>query len=360
MYLLDYMNSHENWRELLAAEPYCIEIKQDGNYFLLKYNQLLSNFSLPICKECRGIIVRQENDKWIPVCIPFFKFFNAQEEYADTAAMDWSTTKVLQKVDGSLCKIWFDRDEWHVSSNGTIDARTNMIGDYTFYSLVEMAAGDLNKLFSTLDPDYTYMFELTTPYNKIVVQYEGCHLWYLGRRNNHTLQEDMVRPSFDNLLYPKLYDYHDLKTCYEVAEGMDLSEEGFVCVDAAYHRIKIKGAAYLEAHKIRGNGVLTLNRVCEMWQEETLDDFIAVCPEYTDYIENFKEAFARLAIEMAAAYIKNMFILDRRDYAKEAMKYPSVVRAYMFAKYDNKCGTAAEYLKNMRPKALSEILEDRM
>ena len=36
--VIRFINSHySNWQELLAAEPYNISIKSDGEYYILKY-----------------------------------------------------------------------------------------------------------------------------------------------------------------------------------------------------------------------------------------------------------------------------------------------------------------------------------
>ena len=118
MELLNFLNTHSDWEQLLAAAPYSLDIKRDGDYVLFSYNQFLSDMSLELVKEARGVIFRKENDRWICVCYPFRKFFNWQESNAD--AIDWSKgVDVLEKIDGSLMKLWYDRGEWHLSTNGT-------------------------------------------------------------------------------------------------------------------------------------------------------------------------------------------------------------------------------------------------
>ena len=41
-----------------------------------------------------------ERDNWNVVAMPYYRFFNHGERYADT--VDWSTARVMDKVDGSL------------------------------------------------------------------------------------------------------------------------------------------------------------------------------------------------------------------------------------------------------------------
>lgn len=73
MELLNFINQHNNWKELLQEDPYFLEVKEDEGYVLLKYNQIKSDFSQPIAQECRGIILNGDNKI---VCWPFDKFFN--------------------------------------------------------------------------------------------------------------------------------------------------------------------------------------------------------------------------------------------------------------------------------------------
>ena len=56
MKIEQFMNENPNWREILAAEPYCIKVKEDSGYVLLEYNQLSSDMSNEIVQQCRGSI----------------------------------------------------------------------------------------------------------------------------------------------------------------------------------------------------------------------------------------------------------------------------------------------------------------
>ena len=115
--LREFILSHDNWEELLTAEPYYLKISRDDEYIMFKYNQVFSDFNIPLVREARGIIFRESD--WECVCHPFDKFGNYGESYCPE--IDWKTTSVQEKVDGSLIKFWYDNG-WHISTNGTIDA----------------------------------------------------------------------------------------------------------------------------------------------------------------------------------------------------------------------------------------------
>lgn len=54
MEVLNLMNSNPYWRDVLSADPYNITIKEDGEFVLLKYSQIDSDFNLQIVRECRA------------------------------------------------------------------------------------------------------------------------------------------------------------------------------------------------------------------------------------------------------------------------------------------------------------------
>ena len=91
--VIEYIKNNQNWREILSESPYNITIKDDGDFTLLKYSQIDSDFNNEIVRECRGLII---DKNFNPVCVPFYKFGNYGESYADN--IDWTTAKVEEKI----------------------------------------------------------------------------------------------------------------------------------------------------------------------------------------------------------------------------------------------------------------------
>jgi hypothetical protein len=193
MKIIDFIKSNHDWRDIISAAPYHITIVDDGDYTILKYSQIDSDFTIDIVRECRGLIINKELNA---VCVPFYKFGNYGEPYADN--IDWSTACVEEKVDGSLIKLWHDRNQWIVSTNGTIFAEKATLGpqgdangnDYhNFAKLFKIAADNAGLNIHSLDCRYTYMFEVCSPYNRVVVPHEEIKLYHIGTRDNLTFLE---------------------------------------------------------------------------------------------------------------------------------------------------------------------------
>jgi len=368
MELVKFLNNHpDNWQELLAAEPYNIEIHSDTindvEYWILKYNMINSNMSSKLVQEARGSIFRKNDaGEWICVCHPFDKFFNYGEQHSAVHEIDWETASVQQKVDGSLIKIWYDNNLWHISTNGSINAFSAGCGETSYGLLVADAISNIPDFWYALNPTRCYMFELTSPYNHIVIQYEGIHLWYLGCRDMENDTEIDEEFNVEGILHPALFPHHSLSECVMAAHEMGEDEEGYVVCDKNFNRIKIKGDEYLRLHKIRGNGPLTTLRVVEMWQNDSLDDFVAYYPEFEEFAQNVLNEIGNLVnlSEIAYKVVSGYDTPERRDFARYANTYKPPIRSYLYAKLDNKVEDAIDFFAEMRARTLASYIMAEM
>ena len=97
-----FIEQHPDWEQLLSEKPYCLNITKDTfngqNLVMFKYNQIDSDFSIPLVKEARGLILDADTNEIIS--FPFTKFFNFGETNA--AEIDWKSASILKKVDGCV------------------------------------------------------------------------------------------------------------------------------------------------------------------------------------------------------------------------------------------------------------------
>ena len=342
---------NQNWRELLSDKPYCLKIKEDGDYVLFEYNMIESDFSSKIVQEARGIIFKI--DHWEkPVCHPFDKFFNYGEP--NVAEINWLDAFVTEKVDGSLIKIWHDNNSWHISTNGTINAFTAELpnvkvtnfGDY-FKLAVEQYYEQLEDLFLELDTDYTYMFELVGPYNRVVIPYENPDVYFLAARNNTTneLYSCYVEiAGLENIPRPKQWPLTTLEECIRITETMPWDQEGFVVSDTIGNRIKVKSPAYVVAHYMRNNNSVNRKHLIKIVLLNEVEEFLCYAAEYADelkQVQTLMNAYIKIGDKLAAA-CRHASILPRAEYAKIVKTFPEVFHGLLFKNYDKDC-YAGEY-----------------
>ncbi len=319
--LLEFINQNPwNWEQKLSEKPYCLTIKRKNEFISFNYNQIDSDFYNPIVRECRGLIL---DTGFNPVCVPFFKFGNYGEGYAD--GIDWSTARVQSKIDGSLIKVWYDYENegWRISTNATIDAFDAPLGsdicEYkNFGELFLNTAAYQGVRFSNLNKDFTYMFELVSPWNKVVVYHPKAKIYHIGTRNNKTLEEIDIDIGVEK---PTEYPLKSLEECIEAAKNLPFNEEGYVVVDANWNRVKIKSPAYVAAHHLRNNGVITKSRIIALLRTGEEDEFLNYYPEFKEIIIEIKDEIKTFCDDMNWALKKalNRKFEDRKRFAEFAL-----------------------------------------
>lgn len=364
MEVLNFMNSYNDWEEVLIQPPYCIKVKRDGLYILLKYNQLSSDFSLPIVRECRGVIFYDNEDgTYECVCRAFDKFGNYGESYVPD--IDWNSAVVEEKVDGSLIKLYYHNGQWHIATNGTINAFKAEINDMglNFGDLFYEALGgkeQFNGFCNYLDPVCTYMFELVSPKSRATIDYPETKLYYLGQRNMTTMKEskEYIQAMCNyGVLCPKVYPLHTLDDCLEYIKSMTRDQEGFVIRDKSFSRIKLKSPEYLFAFRMNNNGIVTTKRVIDMIKNETLDDFLAYCPQHNDTVQEVIDNINLLISDLEQDWnnVSSKAQLERKDFAKFVRS--SRNKDFLWAKYDSPDLKALDWLMSRYTSKIKDMIE---
>ena len=326
-------------------EQYGIVAKRGKNLWLvlLKYD-IGSPMSEEIVQECRGLILDSVRN-WDVVSFPYKKFFNVHEGHA--AAIDWSTAKVYEKLDGSLCTLYRHQDGWHVSTSGTPDANCLINDtDKTFAQLF----WETWKVMGYPDPDtllydHCYMFELCAKENQIIVQHREPKLVLHGIRS-------LVEP------YPEIdpwnwaptftiaqrYPLTGLPECIAAAEALNpLQNEGYVVVDGNFNRIKIKSLKYVALHHIKSD--FSERRMLELIRLGEVPELLSYFPEMAEQLDAMTEKHRYLCdfIFFAYAGIRGQVDSEKGDVVyteKEERKRfamlakDSPYRAVLFAMYD--------------------------
>ncbi|KOC58565.1 Putative bifunctional polynucleotide kinase/RNA ligase [Habropoda laboriosa] len=285
---LDYLKNELN-----------ILVKESGDYIVLNYIMTLSPKDNPYVKQCRGIILNKHT--FDVVCLPFDRFFNYGENQSGLN-LDWKNNKVdvMEKVDGSLIKIWFDNRKWNISTRGTVYCNTGdlCLSGLTFEKLVLSAFGvlsveDFQDNFSDAKKNLTHIFELTSPQNRVVTDYgsKPC-MHYLASRNKET--GEYSRENFYGVKYreAKWFKLNTVEDCLKASVELKGLEEGFVVYVNDVPEFKIKSPQYVAVSHIRGEG-LTSRRISELVLINEHEEYLNYFPEdakyFTTYLNKYDE-----------------------------------------------------------------------
>lgn len=378
MELVKFMNAHKkDWKKILSAEPYNIKITSapaiNGAYYLLKYNQLSSDFNLAFCREARGCIIYFDNltQRFECVCHPFDKFGNYGESYVPE--IDWKSARVTEKVDGSLIKVWY-HGGWHISTNGTINAQYAYVPNMqlSYYDLFLRALRrnndyPISDFFAWLDKSCVYMFELVSPDNRMTILYPDDAIYLIGVRDKYGQEHDIDRfkLSFGRecpmIKFPKTYYLHTLEDCIRATQLMGADEEGFVVCDGKFNRVKVKSEQYLIASHLRFNNSINVKKVIKLIREEMIDDFCAYNEDYIGFVNTIKDAGRTLVAEMECDWnvFNAMNIASKKDFYMVAKNSPYC--DFLCKRYDNKYYiTAKEWLDRQSIDTITEMIEEAL
>lgn len=367
------------------------------NLVQFSYDQIESDKRNIMVHECRGLIL-DSTDNWKVVAFPFKRFANYGEDWA--ANIDWNHARVQEKVDGSLIIMYFYDNKWHVATRGSANA-DGQVGDWkkygtdqpwVFRDLFWHSCEYWLKGLTTdgiLNPNHTYMYELTTPYNRVVCDYtktgvsqainmqskeifefeddqtgyahDGSRITLIGVRDNVTLEELPVS-EFEAFHYVvKEFPLTSFEEVVKAAEELEpIKQEGFVVVDCFFNRVKIKSPKYVALHHLRdGFGTRRLVELIKMGEE---GEFLTYFPEFSDQFSAYKKSYDNLVEIMAIDWnFVNTFLgpnASQKDFAILNIK-SSKVPAYLFSKRKGmeEAENPIKFLKNMHTDKLIEVLE---
>lgn len=351
------MLDRPDWLERLENDLH-ISVVRDGDLASLKYNQIESPMADPMVQQCRGMVVdvaRKQVLAW-----PYNKFWNHGEHLADR--LDWSTARVMEKLDGSLMILYFDRCGWRVASSGHPTAGGSFGADTRKFSDAfwqTWGAQDLQ--LDDLDEQVTYMFELCDSPNRVVVRHDKPRLVLHGARDlddgNEATRGDLEIIQWG--IGCELVNEFPIGTidgCLAAAEALDpLKQEGFVVVDGAFNRVKIKSPRYVILHHLKGEA--TPRRAIELWQTGDTEELLNSFPEFRPVIEPVHAELDLIAAQCVKDFEENMPRASRKEFALAVKDRPwSAVLFRMLGEERHDVETAKAIMRGASLASLERLL----
>lgn len=356
-----YLRSGKTFEQLEAEHGVCAYPCDDK--IALNYD-INAKDSDPLARQCRGLVLRA--DTFDIVSYPFSRFFNHGQGCA--ATIDWDTAVVEEKLDGTMCNVYHDGNHWHVGTRKRAEANLETLnGEYTCEALANKAAKiagktDLQGLMAEGDRNKTYVFELTSPFNQIVVSYDDIKLTLLAVRDLTTLLEENPRLWADKLCIdvPRLYNVHSFSDMVDFVNSMNkagrIDHEGCVVKDAAFNRVKVKDPRYCFANSAHDTVGKSWKRVAEAVITGIADDLLPIVPEYmVERLTKMQEGISKAVAETLADYAEINHVDNMKEYAEYAKnkRWPDA----LFALKRGKAAHLDDYLKKMPTDRVVEIVK---
>jgi hypothetical protein len=398
-YLREHSFAHLEEEHGVCARPDSRGTKRPK--FSLNYDMIMSKAGDPLVAQCRGLIVRpireiDVNDpSWKDLVVgdvevvawPMNRFYNNGD--INACQIDWSTAEVQEKLDGTMCIVYWDslHEEWCIAtrsvpeadlpiSNGIIQhnmtfselfcrAFLETWRQYMFASdspyLDEIIDGmEAYDLLCDLKKEFTYVFELTSPYNRIVVKYTEPGVTLLAMR--HTASGVEKKPAQFKLNWIpitqtwKLNDFMAIEAFVNCVDPSKL--EGAVVVDHTFARVKVKNKAWVLSS--RAKDLLTVSRraAVEAIFSEQIDDVIPLLEDdVAEKLVDMQDAIRSWLKSVDKNYASwfEQAGGNRKTFAGFVLASEDVSAPY-FSLWDKRAANAREWAKNS---ALAGRLGDR-
>jgi len=189
-----------------------------------------------VTNACRGLIMDEELNI---VSRPFRRFLNLEE--ISTADIPKESFTVTEKMDGSLGISYWYNGIWYIATRGSFDNRHALRANQILH---QKYASCLTKM----KPEYTYLFEVIYPENRIVVDYGDREELILLAIINTAIGEEIT--DLEDLTFSRLRTLEGFTSLEDVLKLNDDHSEGVVVRFTNGARLKVKFERYKRQHSI--------------------------------------------------------------------------------------------------------------
>lgn len=384
MKIIKFLNSclslGQTWQQALIAveERYGIKNSYNEKYglWVLNYDQIKSSkhkFEQIVC-ECRSLVVDYDGEKFNVVSRAFDRFFNHGEKKIPHTV---DKLTAYEKMDGSLVSVFYYKGDWLYRTKSMIMPETEINGlGVTWKEVIEEALGDkwlqdcedFRHRLVDHDRSFTFIFEVCSPENRVVTRYQGRTATLLAVRHNvagHYVAESELNYEHVCNKYgwnrPLIWTFETWEDCLTVAKELRNLEEGFVMYNKKGQPMcKVKNPAYVAAHHLRGEGVLTPKRVVDLILMNELDEYLSIFPEDTDAFTPYLHAYGSMVtdIKMRHRLLSTEgkhFIESQKEFALEIQGLPCA--SILFKMRRNKELTLNEAFDKLTRKSQQTMIE---
>ena len=348
LHVQEYLKPH-TLAELKEAHGIKNTLSASKHKMSLNYDQIESKESDPLACQCRGLIIAKVDGSVIDTSLPIGetvvlarpmdRFFNYGQGSAKEIDFSDPETVYLEKLDGTLGILYRDifTGEWCVGTRSVPEADhlIDGFGTHTFRTLFEVCLWETLRRSNPLwfqelqvtgtdttpreffkyftqtffgDSRATLCWEITSPLNRVVVDYKDYGITLLAVRYPDTGEEKdpkYVVPA--GLPTPKTYSFGVVAELLEFVASKEPSQFEGVVVRArnlyGYDRLKVKNPAYLAFNRIRDSVANSPRALMEVIMLGKHDDVFPMLPQSVqDTGQRYLEGFKVLSVFYEGAY----------------------------------------------------------
>lgn len=304
-------------------------------------------------REANGCVLDKDAN-WHLIAKGFDRLFNIDEVPDEQRYFDWGSLECVAREDGTTVLVYYYANEWLVNTLDSFGLSKLTDKGYagTWQDLFWKHAGNLRGKLRHVRTDFTYVFNLCTPINKIVKKYKDPSIFLIGIVHCHNGRDrvnDMFRQDCDahsRLLgvqapkwFQNLRGEKGVKKLFETKKE-DSTFMGVIVRDGNGRRYEWKTESYKMLHKFLDNGNIIkpanlTSIVMTGKRDEVATKIPEVAPALTEVSEIIDKAFA----ETAEAWLSHKGSKTQKDFAKKVKGHPFVYILFKMRKEGAEVGT---------------------
>lgn len=236
------------YKELESLREQRLVVRQtDGDLAIYNYSRdcmYSGSWNLYTCI-ARGLVLNTKQKKVVATSFP--KFFNYGEGDCFWTP-NYESVTAYEKMDGCLGIVFHDGEKWRIASRGSFTGEVQKAGEELF---------EAANCQHHLTPGVTYIFEILTSVQRIVVPYDSEELVLLAAYTEDGFE--LPYSDIENLgrecgfRIPEVKKFSTIKDAVSYTKSLDWRQEGYVIRFDNGHRVKVKSDPYLEKHKLLFN-----------------------------------------------------------------------------------------------------------
>ena len=200
-----------------------------------------------------------------------------------------------------------------------------------------------------LNKEVTYVFELVSRHNQIVVDYPDPRVYLIAARHLTTgLELPIESLRIEHVRRPRTWPLHDAVAVGAFVNMANPSElEGAVICDSKFRRMKIKSMAYVLAHRSKDSVGSSPRNALEAIIMEKIDDVIPLIPkDLGDKMLKMQGAYAQYckSIDDNAKRFRDEAAGNRKRYAEQVMLSGDWTAPY-FNLWEKKASNTHKWIK---------------
>lgn len=380
--VVEYLKTH-TFAQLEDEHGVTHRLSNDRHKASLNYDSIICRSGERLSGECRGLVVTVR-DNYVDgevvgdvnvLARPMDRFYNHGDPSGAPVDFDDPELAVLEKLDGTMCELYHDGREWCVATRSMPDADLPIkqdhitIGNMTFAGLFWQALNITSRgrsvdMLKHCDVDVTYVFELTSPYNRVIVAYDQPMVTLLTARNRITGIESYPEDVYGYVNTPKRYNAKNIDDLIAFVNDHDPTTlEGVVVIDSKHRRLKVKSFNWCFASKTKFELTATRRNMVRLILSKKLDDIAPnLDDEINDALKKMQSQIVAYARELDEKFAEfhELAAGDRKAFALSVNASTDVWRTVMFALYTGNVPSALRWFEHNMANGSSKTFVDQL